>query len=174
MDPVIRQLLDGLHHRDSGIKDDAIIHIALIIELNRFSPRNEESFRELLPLHLCKVKLDEETEKHMVDELVRCFERTQNPTIVWAIGKATPTVAAPPLLELLHQAREPFDEETVHQLLIALENCLAEYHSGMAAPVVASKLHDNDSSGIISRMSEGVSPRVSEVALRIMTIIADE
>src|SRR4051794_12169696 len=107
-------------------EDEAILRIALMLEINRdvhqLSADDRRSYEEIIPPDLVWLSLDPKEEEELVQGLAAVFvAKNRNPSILWALGKATPGVGLRALLEVLEVVGNGLGNEERWQALVALE-----------------------------------------------------
>jgi len=162
-------LLELAASADRKTQSEVLVDIALILERRRLpKARLDTDYATLLRPNLLSIKIKSDEQIDVVERLsyLAATNRT-HPSMLWAIGKAAPEVGIVPLLALLRTRSGDFDEETLYQALMALENFLVT-KKGALLPDVAEAIRKDDPTPLLRELSRNENRRIAENAQRVL------
>jgi len=174
MAEVLSNLLDRITSREDEIRQEAVFQLALLLERSQEGVSSEDSYYvSNLPPELL-IRLDEQQQAEVVRVLSNAIvlEKTGRASLFWLIGKVSPPIGITSLLGLIVTNWKNYDEETIYQALIAIENymmyCIRDSTIGS---VVVQSVQNNDPTPTLQELVKTDNARYSEIAGRVLDFV---
>ncbi len=143
MQSQLTELLDLADSEDEDMRRRALARIGLILERSSYRVTKPDGYEVLLEPELLAIQLSEGEQRQIVERLFEVgTSRGMEPSILWAIGKASPFVAIGPVLEVLKDGGKELDEATTFQGVMTLEGLLVA-RKGKLFPEIARQVSQN-------------------------------
>ncbi|MBP0038334.1 MAG: hypothetical protein J7519_11605 [Roseofilum sp. SID1] len=160
MKPKIQNLLREISSPEKKISSEAILRIAMILEMNTLAKSEHQRVgyydSYILPWSLIFVTLNRQEQAEITQQLYQIFvsQDISGAGIFWAFQKTEEIVALAPLLKIIEECYHRLTEEQIEDILSALYECLAnasdswveidlEIQSLFQKPQVVKFLEDN-------------------------------
>jgi hypothetical protein len=172
MNQMLEELLDAATSSEPHTREEAVLQLSLLLERSNTVEGPDSAYAGLLLPGLMHLRLTEEEQRDVV-ECLRSLSNSpkSSPSILAALGKASPKVGIEPLLSLIKEGSAEFDSETAYQAVIALDNFLVRDGDGQFIPEVAHQLRECSPATFLERMSRAGDPRLARHAHRVLDII---
>jgi HEAT repeat protein len=126
MNEAVSGLLEMLASEDPEVRREAVLRLALVLELNAMPPAsrvlNRADYALSLPEHLIDTELSGEDKLEILLMLHRIFHAAPDVTeIPWAMGKSGSREAIDLLLEIIASRGDDLSEEAWFQAISAIE-----------------------------------------------------
>lgn len=169
----VEDLLLFLNSTDTEEKRHTITDIGMLLEMStrNFNGNQSESvkeeFKNYLDEELLSITLDIDEQGEIIDKLVERIlaKDALCVSMLWAIGKAYPTVGLPRLVEVIEFNWKTFDDEMAYQSIIALENFL---DWDIVNNSLGNLLSNEELMSFIREKSKSTDERLSECAKRVL------
>lgn len=157
------ETLDLLDSEDETVQGEAILQLAMLLEKSNHV-RDEsgnvhwEDKGEILSPNLRDIYLDNGEQRVIVSRLTTLINSSKrNPSMLWALGKASPAIGIEPLLEILKKHSEEFDEDTAYQAILALGRFLPTWRRRPLSKI-ARHILENSPKAFLERMAKVDNP----------------
>lgn len=125
---MLKRIQDDLRSPDTGVSSSACVDAALTLEIGQLDKDSLYRLDEYDSLgldrqELLNLQLNIEEQSALLEALSELFLRNQNPSALWAIGKAPSELGFEVILRLLEEGERLFDEEALWQAA-----CVVEVH----------------------------------------------
>jgi hypothetical protein len=120
-------LLREATSQDYDEMQDAMFKVGLVLERHNYpNAMNSELYEEYLSRELLRLVLDDKRQSEAIDFLVAMVKaRKQDAdTFLYAMGKCKPTLVIAPLLMLINDLGNKWNNEGAYEAVVALDNCL--------------------------------------------------
>src|SRR5262249_15527868 len=136
----LQKILEATRSPDDQERNEAILVIGMILEKNTPLADQDSFYETILPSDLMSATVDENLQRKVVDSLFEDLEAGRgHATMLWAIGKALPTVALEPLLELLKAWPDSLGDDAAFEAILALQKFLPVDEGGYLLPEIEKK-----------------------------------
>lgn len=124
MNDYVGQLFKQIESRDQMARRNAIVELAMMLEKNTVIGRTS-SAKDFVP-PIKEISLDKQEQQEIVNNITHFLNRDlQEPSLIWALGKAHVEMGLKPLLKYVNQCGSVFDEEVQRQTVSVLNNYLS-------------------------------------------------
>lgn len=169
----IADLLSHLNSNNIEEKRYSIADIGMILEMTthilngNYSDSSNEQYKNYLDEDLLSVGLNIDEQGEIIDKLVERIlaKDTLSVSMLWAIGKAYPTVGLPGLIKAIEFNWKTFDDEMSYQLIISLENFL---YWDIIRNTAGDLLRNDELMSFIQEKSKSTNERLSECSKRVL------
>jgi hypothetical protein len=169
MIPALEKLLKDVSSSSAEAQAEAIFQLAMLLEKNT-RPSDEAGFYEsILPPGLLSLTLDTDKQREVLTRLRPSLQSAEaSPSIIWALGKASPEAGTPFLLAFLGERSRSLSDEVAYQAVIVLENFLAVDAEGKLPPAIAREFREKNPASFLTEKSRSADTRLAEQARKVL------
>ena len=129
MNSLVLKIFDRVRSEDERVRSRAVTDLGLILEMYQWNLSKEarrNRYEDLLTEDIIELDLDENELTEIVEFLKGEIEKDSDlsSSMLFAMGKAPSSVGIKPLLEVVQNKLESFDEDELYAALSALERQL--------------------------------------------------
>lgn len=129
MNPLVIKIFDRVHSEDEEVRSYAVTDLSFLLEMYQWNLSKEarrNRYEDLVTEDIIELELDETELQEIVEFLKREIEKGEedrelSSCMLFAMGKAPSSVGIKPLLEVVQNKLDSFNENELYQALIALE-----------------------------------------------------
>lgn len=185
MNSAVLEVMSRLKSGDTDTRSNAVTDLALLLEMHSWELDYEQRisrYETLLSGNLIGVNLNKQEQEEVIDFMKALVlnQDSLSSSLIWAIGKSTPSVGLGSTLEIIDHRFHRFSDEELYQLIIALGNFLCTDDTDLSggqnrqaiflsnlvpflAEVVSINSNEQDSSRRLKEAAQGLLDVISEL-----------